>query len=270
MSLPPFNAVSDALDFDPTQEGLFDLWNGISTWKVKKAFRLHEAPVEGGDIVTVLDLVKMRVASLTKVLENWGINLNKESSRTLVQTVQSYSKEILGGLDTEGAVWKVIGNTRTMIVVDDRGHAHVVDASQEDFRDPEFVDYTTLWEKTDGGVRLKESEIRWDITGTISGEIFRDISKSGGWNRSLDELIEHPLVKAMIPDKTLRAEYLTALGVMDMLQISDRWSQSIWVPHELPEWFMRWIALGIKANAFYPPNLKTIYFNLLMRSEVVE
>ena len=69
---------------------------------------------------------------------------------------------------------------------------------------------------------------------------------------------------ALIPDETMRDKYLGALGTLNKLGFFKTGSNSIWVPDKLPKWFFRWHALGFEADAFYPPNLWTEYFELFM------
>lgn len=105
------------------------------------------------------------------------------------------------------------------------------------------------------------------MVGVVEKRIYQNEETSGGGNRSLKELMNHPVVKALFPDEKLRSEYLISLGIIDMLQPFENGSQSIWVAHGMKPDFMRWHAAGFKADAFYPPNLTTLYFNLLMRSK---
>ncbi|MBP7806120.1 hypothetical protein KA057_00375 [Candidatus Gracilibacteria bacterium] len=250
----------------PRKDGHYHLGNrGLSSWRVQKPHKFTKAPVKGGVIVTAEQLIRDRVEVMDRILKEGGIDFQKESSNTVQGTILKYAQDIIQEIATDGHEWHTIGNTSTMIMVDKRGHAHVVNAPQERFRDPNFIDYSALGPNTDGGALINTRSIEGEETGVISGKIFRNINKSGGGNKTLDKLMKHPFIVAMIPDERLRNDYLFSLGVLDKLQPSDNGTQSLWIPHDLPPWMMRWIALGVKANAFYPPNLKTTGFDVLMR-----
>lgn len=254
-------------DSYPREDGHYTLWNWwLSSWRVQEPSRFVEAPTEGGIIITAEQLIRDRVEAMHGILERWWIDFRKVTHQKVQETVRSHAKVIIEGIATEWHEWHTIGNTSTMIMVDDKGHAHVVNAPQERFRDPNFIDYSALWSNTDGWALISTKQIEGEVTGVISWEIFRDINKSGGGNKTIDKLMKHPFVVAMIPDEKLRNDYLYSLSILDILQPSDNWTQSLWVPHDLPPWMMRWIALWFKANAFYPPNLKTTWFDVLMKS----
>lgn len=267
MSLPSLEAASEALKYDPTKTGLIHLGEEMASWRVKRPQELHKAPEEFS-ILSMQELAKLRVEKLKIILEKWSIDLESESAGSLMTAVRNNAREIVSHLTRENAPeWTSRWNTRTMTLIDMNGNAQIIDATEEKFRDSHLVDYSTVSKESDGGAKIRENEDIGEVVGVIEKKVYQNEEITGGGNRSLDELMNHPVVQALFPDEILRAEYLASLGVVDMLQPFESGSQSIWVPHSMQPWFMRWHAAGFKADAFYPPNLTTLYFNLLMRSK---
>lgn len=267
MSLPSLESTSDTLDFNPDQTWIKQLGNNMVEFRVEKPQDLQQAPSDF-DVLSIQELASMRVDTLRKILEEWSIDLSHENTGTLMQTVRSHAWDILTKLNQQDAPeWIKRWNTRTITWIDKDGNAQIVDVSQEDFRDPNFIDFSTVSPDSEGGARLNSGKIPGDIVGTIPRKIYQDKKVSWGWNRALSELMKHPVIKALLPDEKLREEYLVSLGVIDMLQPFENWSQSLWVQHGLKPWFMRYHALWFKADAFYPPNFLTLYANLLLRKK---
>lgn len=267
MSFPDFETTSSALHFDPKVTGETDFGNGMMGFRVEKPQDLSKAPV-GYDVLSVQELASLRVEKLRQILQDWAIDLAQESTGNLVQAVRSNAGDILSRLNQNTAPeWIKRWNTRTITWIDENGDAQIVDVSQENFRDPDFIDFSTLSSDSEGGAQLSQPWIPWNIVGTIPKWIYQDKTKSWGWNRALSELMIHPVITALLPDTKLREEYLISLWIVDMLQPFENWSQSLWVQHWLKPWFMRYHALWLKADAFYPPNFLTLYANLLLRKK---
>lgn len=80
---------------------------------------------------------------------------------------------------------------------------------------------------------------------------------SPGGGMCLSKLEQHKIFRAIIPNTRLRREYLTCLRILDHFSISDRGKHSLWRPGEIKSGYLRWIALGLKWEAIYPPNATT-------------
>ncbi len=77
------------------------------------------------------------------------------------------------------------------------------------------------------------------------------------------ELYDHPIVRALIPDDTLRREYMTCLEIFDHFSFYNKGKHALWKPGEMKKLFIRWMSLGFKGEAIYPPNLMTWLHDLV-------
>lgn len=76
-----------------------------------------------------------------------------------MSAVRSNARDIVTHLTTENAPeWTSRWNTRTMTLIDKKGNANIVDASQENFRSPDLIDYTSVSKDSDGAAKVRDTE----------------------------------------------------------------------------------------------------------------
>lgn len=262
--LPSEQTISDALGFFPEEKELIELWDWLTAWKVWDPVDLHDVPKNAGRILTFNEIVEKRVKWFRKILQNgdgtWTpINLSGLTRENLQDRIEELAPVILRGLHTIAPIWTYICNSRSYLAVDENGDAHFMDMPERNFREPDCFDFSVLhWgQDTDWGARLKDGRLIGELVGTVKKDVLADLNKSGGGNKGLLNLRNHPLVDAMFPNKELKSEYIRIAYVLGILHPIDMWSQSIWVPHSMPPGHARWNWAGQKSNLFYHQNFKT-------------
>ena len=76
-----------------------------------------------------------------------------------MSAVRSNGRDIVSHLTIENAPeWTSRWNTRTMTLMDKAGNAQIVDASQENFRSRDLVDYSTVSKDSDGAAKVRNPE----------------------------------------------------------------------------------------------------------------
>lgn len=220
--IPDIHEVSRALWYEPEETGFRDLGEWFASYRTEEAKDLHKINVwEEWSIATVRELVQFRIAALEKSLDVNQIELRDLwSGEKLKERVREKSSSIVSKL---WPVWTKRFNTRTA-TVKKWEEVVVVDVDEETFKNTSFIDYSRI---VDWGAQFRDVE----KMGNIYSRIPLSIYMSAKWgNRSILELYAHPVVIALIPDEVERNKYLSALGILDLQDNFELWSQSIWVP----------------------------------------
>lgn len=257
--IPDINEVSEALWYQPEEAGFRDLGEWFASYRTEEAKDLHKIDVWAEwSIATVRELVQFRIAALEQSLEINKIQLKDLwGGNKLKEMVREKSGLILSKL---WPVWTKRFNTRTA-TVKKWEEILVVDIDEQVFKDTSSFDYSKL---VDGGAQFRDIERMGNVYSRIPS--LKYMAAKWG-NRSILELYAHPVVIALIPDETERNKYLSALGILDLQDNFELWSQSIWVPAWFADNWGRFYALGKKADSYYPPNNTTKYMELLLHKK---
>lgn len=242
----------------------YHVWNSLSaSW-------IHDIPT-GYDVVSLRELVSLRVRDCIRMLQLSNIPDFKEiRHQELIDCIRRKTDTIMTHISP---LWKRRLKTSTAMYKTEKGEMHYIDVPTHAFRLPthifndiggtysyKCIDYSDV---SDGGAR-----VIWDIEGDVYGRVSWEVyQRAQGGNKTLSELDSHPVVQAILPDASLRQQYLTCLWVFDILGFYDVGSQSLWSPREINRWYLRWFDLWLKADAFYPPNCTTTQHSILLRSK---
>lgn len=111
---------------------------------------------------------------------------------------------------------------------------------------------------SDGGIKYSDTALLKILNHAYSQMPYSAYLRAKGGNFSSEEFYYHPIFSETCPDAELRKKYITALQVLSIFDFYSPNMHSIWRPGEMKSGYGRPIALGFKADAFYPPNNSTV------------
>lgn len=282
-SLPSFDCVATSLASSLPKEGLSKLsfptkntnldHERYYLWNTLDASWVHDIPF-GYDVVSLRELVSLRIDHCMSMLElSHGPHLADIQPEQLIHCIREKAHKIIPLISP---LWQRRLKTSTAMYRTQQWDIEYIDIATHTFqRHPDtftsldgtyafrqvpnfFIDYRDV---SDGGIKVV-----WSIEGSVYGRLSWDDYCTAQWgNKTLFELASHPVLQTVIPDDTLRRQYLTCLWIFDILGFYDLGTQSLWSPREIKEWYLRWFDLWFKADAVYPPNCTTTHHSVLLR-----
>lgn len=254
--LPDFGDICAALKSVLPKNGIQDIWNGLYSLNCEKASNCHDVP-SGFRVLTLRELVSRRIQDTQDMLDTAKIVLRDSKINTLKERIRKKSYDILSLIPPS---WSGRFKTSTVMYRNtSSGSMEYIDIPNR-FQNHRF-DYHDI---SDGGARviLPFSEMPYSI---LSWE---EYLKHKWGNRALRELDRHNVFCAMIPDKRMRREYLSCLGIFDLL-LNPIWKQSIWIPGQIMPGYARlfdlwWWVKNIDTSV-YPPNATTLDHRVIMQ-----
>jgi hypothetical protein len=247
--LPDFYETCSALDFILPPQGLQDIWDGLYSWNCTKSSECHRIP-HGFQVFTLRQLVSRRVDDTQNMLCSSQITLRDSKAHTLFDRIRKNSKRLMNFIPSS---WSGRFKTTTVMYRNELSGAMEYIDIPDRFRSP-WLDYNDV---SDGWARVRVPfpETPYSI---LSWEEYL-MHKWG--NRTLNELDQHNVFCAMIPDIKIRREYLSCLGIFDLL-LNPVWKQSIWIPGQIMPGYARvfdlwWWVKNIDTSV-YPPNATTL------------
>ncbi len=253
--LPDFQNICEAINCILPQNGLQDIWNGLYSWNCERASDCHAVP-SGFRVLTLREFVSRRVQDTQNMLDTAKIKIGDSKASILRDRIWKKSYGLLSIIPSS---WS--GRFKTSTVMSRNtlsGSMEYIDIPNR-FKN-HWLDYSDI---SDGGARvvLPFSETPYSI---LSWDEYL-MHKWG--NRTLRELDQHNVFCAMIPDVVLRREYLTCLGIFDLL-LNPIWKQSIWIPGQIMPGYARifdlWGWVKNIDTSVYPPNATTLDHRVIM------
>ena len=126
-----------------------------------------------------------------------------------------------------------------------------------------FLDHDVI---SDGWMRVRypiqlQQEASWFVRMTMQAYL-----NTNGWWMTAVGLELNPIFRAIIPDSRLRKKYTTCLEILDNFSFAERGLHSLWRPWEMESGFLRYVSLGWKWEAVYPPNATTTSHKIICRT----
>ena len=95
-------------------------------------------------------------------------------------------------------------------------------------------------------------------------------SKYEWWNYPIKQLLEHPIIQELVPEKDIRSDYAGAIDHLDRRHIfSEPGMGSIWTAPEMRPGYARMYGLGFGWKAFYPQNSETKNHTVLLKENII-
>jgi len=153
-------------------------------------------------------------------------------------------------------IWKTrLTSSTCMVRVE--GSVYFYDGNPFDTREEYISAFSG--EQSDGGIPYNEKAIqRIQESPEASLISYEQYLAAQGGNFNGESWYNHPIFSAACPDNQLFAEYVLAMQILNLNDLFNQGFHCGWRPGEMRPGFGRPIALGYKADAFYPPNNDTV------------
>ncbi|MBI2655037.1 hypothetical protein HYX06_01285 [Candidatus Woesearchaeota archaeon] len=157
-------------------------------------------------------------------------------------------------------VWKVRLTTSTSMVRarDPSGDEYIFFCDDNPFEDNSRLAGALQGRMSDGGIEFDSSALAKLIRESYARVLYKDYINVRGGNFNGQEWLRHPVFRAAFDNPLLFANYILAMQVLNLADFYNQGLHSGWLPREMQGGFGRFIALGYKGEAFYPPNNSTL------------
>ncbi|MDO8554896.1 MAG: hypothetical protein Q7S22_08860 [Candidatus Micrarchaeota archaeon] len=197
-------------------------------------------------LATLPELVRLRICTLEPLVDMKDPDI---------------VKKIRDDPETYG-IWSVRITTMSLMIraIDKEGKDIVFFHDGNPFANKDEIRSSFEHELSDGGIKLSDSMVDRAIRAMRDESCLthEDYLKAKGGNFTSTEFAQHPVFKAACPDETLRTRYSRILDKLDSFGFYNLGMHSLWRPGEMKIGYGRFISLGFKGEAFYPPNSSTV------------
>ena len=165
-------------------------------------------------------------------------------------------------------IWKMRLTTSTHMVrtSDEKGEDTVFFHQGNPFDSAASIRLGMKGELSDGGFHYDRQALDAIRSGTpVDSRLpYSEYLAARGGNFSGTDLMNHPVFSKAVGNKNLIKDYVWGLQLLNLNDFYNAGLHSVWRPGEMKPDFGRPVALGLKGEAFYPPNNSTVGHSALV------